>query len=281
MLKSVENISLFESKIETFSLPSEPKPFLKWAGGKSQLLPSLLKHFPKGFNTYFEPFLGGGALFFKLLPPNAVLSDSNEELINCYTVVRDNVEKLLHDLSRHINSEDYYLSMREVNPVTLSDVERASRLIFLNKTCFNGLYRVNKAGKFNVPYGRNPSAKICDPVNLRSCSEALRNAKIISQDYSDVIRRYSRKGDFVYFDPPYYPVSKYSDFKRFTSEFFYDADQKRLADLIHEITDRGVYVILSNSDCFKSLRTFTGLIFDRVAARRAINKIGSKKRPCW
>lgn len=257
--------------------PRDPRPFLKWAGGKSQLLPVILGLIPRTIGTYYEPFIGGGALLFKLRPKCAVISDSNKELINCYLVVQNHVEGLIEALKTHEHTEEYFLALRAMDPKHLSDIERASRVIYLNKKCFNGLYRVNKQGQFNVPYGHNPNAMVCDEDNLRRCSDNLKNVAIVHSDFETIIRARARKGDFVYFDPPYYPLSKFSDFKRFTQESFYDVDQERLARLCYELTDKGVYVLLSNSNCSKSRKTFLGMLCEEVSAKRTINKIASRR----
>jgi DNA adenine methylase len=202
-------------------LPVTPRPFVKWAGGKGQLLPELMARVPKRFNCYVEPFVGGGALFFHLQPEQAVLSDSNPELINLYVVIRDQVEELIEDLGQHVYDREYYYRLRQVDRTPEYDgwsaVEQASRLIYLNKTCYNGLYRVNSKGEFNVPFGRYKNPTILDENTLRACHEALQGVDIECRDFREVWMDLG-KGDFVYFDPPYVPVSATAKFDEYTQE---------------------------------------------------------------
>lgn len=224
------------------------KPFLKWAGGKTQLLPELRKHIPDQFNRYIEPMMGAGAMFFDLQPKHAILADSNEELVNAYIVVRDNVEELISRLKHFKNDEKIYYEIRSQDPLGLSPVYRAARLIYLNKTCFNGLYRVNKQGQFNVPFGHRKNPKICDAENLRAASQALIGVKILLGDYLKTLKKYAQPGDFVFLDPPYHPVSNYADFKRYTKEFFYEEDHVSLRDEVDRLVQSGCYVLLTNSN---------------------------------
>lgn len=224
------------------------KPFLKWAGGKTQLLKELRKHAPSGnYGKYIEPFVGGGALFFDLTPTRSLIADANEELINTYIVVRDNVSELIPVLKNHKNEEEYYYEIRAQKPQKCSSVERAARFIYLNKTCFNGLYRVNKNNQFNVPFGRRKNPNIADEETLLNCSQCLQNTTIVHGDYLDILRKYSRPEDFIFLDPPYVPVSQYSDFKRYTKEFFYKEDHIALRDEFGRLCDLGCFVILTNS----------------------------------
>ncbi len=222
------------------------KPFLKWAGGKSQLLPKLIKYIPQNYNQYIEPFIGGGALFFYLHPQNAIISDLNNELIITYQLVRDNIEQVITILETYKNDEKFYYKIRSLDPKTLTNVERAARLIYLNKTCFNGLYRVNKKGKFNVPYNKS-NGNFLDKKALFDASYILKNSKIIHADYQEILNKYAKKGDFVFLDPPYFPVGKYSDFKRYTKEFFYTEDHKALKNEFDNLVKLGCFVILTNS----------------------------------
>jgi len=222
------------------------KPFLKWAGGKTRLLRILRRAVPNGFNRYFEPFLGGGALFFDLAPRVAILSDSNSDLILCYRVVRDSSEALLEQLTQLRVSETEFYRMRSTNPSSLSDIERAARFIYLNKTCYNGVYRVNKNGDFNTPFGHYKKVALVDPTNISRVSGALRGATLRSSDYQAVLLDAQPK-DFIYLDPPYMPTGRYSDFKRYTKEFFHEADHERLAELFKSLVSRGCFVLLSNS----------------------------------
>ena len=224
------------------------RPILKWAGGKSQLLPSLLPKIPSEYNRYIEPFVGGAALFFSLQPERAIISDSNPELINLYRQVADNVEDVIGHLKHHVNTEGEFYRVRSLRWETLSPSEAAARMIYLNRTCFNGLYRVNRKGEFNTPFGNYRNPKICDEENLRNASLVLRKAEIVCGDYLDILERYVERGDFVFLDPPYIPVGEYGDFKRYTKEQFQDEDQVRLADAVKEIQKRNAWAILTNSN---------------------------------
>ena len=247
-------------------------PFLKWAGGKTQLLDELIKYVPQNYGTYFEPFVGGGALFFYLRPKNAVLVDSNPELVNCYVVVRDEPEKLITALKKgYINREDFYYKVRAMKPEVLDPVSRAARFIYLNKTCFNGLYRVNKAGCFNVPFGKRKNPFICEEKKLLAAHQALQGVQIVCDSYDKVIRARAKAGDFVFFDPPYHPVGVNSDFKRYTKEFFYEEDHIALRDLVKEIVSKGVFVLLTNSNTDFVRRLYNGFEYKVINTRRNIS----------
>lgn len=250
-------------------------PFLKWAGGKTQLLPELLKYVPSRFDTYIEPFVGGGALFFELQPTRAILADSNPELINCYTIVRDKVEELITILSTYPYSQEFYYQLRQEYPEDA--VLRAARMIYLNRTCYNGLYRVNKKGQFNVPFGRYKKPVICDKEKLRAASYVLQRAELIYADYQETLRTYAQPGSFIYIDPPYHPVSQYSDFKRYTSEFFYAKDQQMLASTVKDLSQKGCSTLVSNSYCDFILDLYQGCELIEVSARRNINKDPDKR----
>ncbi len=254
------------------------RPFLKWAGGKGQLLAALRPFVPTAYDRYFEPFLGGGALFFDCLPRKGHLSDVNAEIVECYVVVRDQVEKLIVALGRHRYDADPYYAMRDTDPATLSPVERAARTIFLNKTGFNGLYRVNRAGKFNVPFGRYAKPLICDPANLRACSAALANVELLVRDFEEASSR-ANAGDFVYFDPPYVPVSRTAAFTAYAAGGFGSKEQERLATLFAKLIERGVHVLLSNSDVPDIRRLYRGHRIECVRATRAINSNASRRGP--
>lgn len=226
---------------------SEAKPFLKWAGGKRQLLDELNKHKPQSFNKYIEPFIGGGAMYFNIGADEAIISDSNEELIITYQQIQSNLKEVIAHLKTFKHNEDFYYSIRRKDPRQLEDSFRAARLIYLNKTCFNGLYRVNKKGMFNVPYGKGNGNFLQEEV-LQDASEYLQNTKIIHDDYLNVLKKYATPGDFVFLDPPYYPVGKYSDFKRYTKEFFYHEDQVKLKEEFDRLVQIGCSVLLTNSD---------------------------------
>jgi DNA adenine methylase len=230
-----------------FPILGTQKPFLKWAGGKSQMINDLLKYAPTDFKKYIEPFVGGGAFYFSLNHSNCIISDLNEELVTTYKQVKANVHEIITILNTYKNTETFFYKIRSLATNKLSEVERAARLIYLNKTCFNGLYRVNKKGEFNVPYGKRNGA-FYNPDVLLNASEYLQNTEIFHLDYKDTLRRFAAKGDFIFLDPPYQPVGKYSDFKRYTKEFFYEKDQIELAELFQELTEKGCYVMLTNSD---------------------------------
>ena len=231
------------------------KPFLKWAGGKTALLSQLLDAAPKQINTYYEPFLGGGALFFALQAEGrfkrAVLSDSNKELINAYIQARDSVDALIRALQVHQRKyraaddrADYYYTIRSKR-LTCS-LGGAANLIFLNKTCYNGLYRVNSKGNFNVPHGRYQNPTICDEPNLRAVSAALQGVDLRVADFA-AAPRMAAAGDFVYFDPPYVPLSKTAHFTAYTAKDFGMVEQQRLADTAALLAQQGASVALSNS----------------------------------
>jgi len=250
------------------------RPFLKWAGGKQQLLPVLQHHMPVKFHRYFEPFLGAGALYFATLPANSYLSDVNEELINCFTVVRDAVEALIHALARFPVGKEAYYTTRSTNPETLDPVTRAARLIYLNRMCFNGLYRVNRHGRFNVPYGGYSNPTIVDQERLKLASVALKTATLSSADFGAALDSEPQKGDFVYLDPPYYPAGGYSDFKRYAYPYFGEEHHIRLAGYFQVLDSRGCTVMLSNSDT-AFIRTLYGAFRQLpVRATRRINSNG-------
>ncbi|MEH2163433.1 MAG: DNA adenine methylase [Nostoc sp.] len=259
------------------SKETSPRPFLKWAGGKSRLIQQYIPYFPKSYKNYYEPFLGGGAVFFYLQPSAAILTDINAELINTYCCVRDRVEELIYLLKEHKNRhrKDYYYSVRNHSGGT--DIEKAARLIYLNKTCFNGLYRVNSQGKFNVPLGRYKNPNICSEVLLRTASEALYHAEIQQADFIDVLNYATNSDDFIYFDPPYYPVSETSYFTAYSSYRFAEDQQVQLKEVFEKLAERGVKVMLSNSDCEFIRNLYSGFNIYTISASRAINS-NAKKR---
>jgi len=210
------------------------------------LIPVLADFIPANYNKYIEPFVGGGALYFYLNPDQAVIADSNLELITTYKTIRDNVDDVIGILASYRNEESFYYKIRSLNTSKLSVQERAARLIFLNKTCFNGLYRVNKKGVFNVPYGKGNNEFLNEDL-LRDVAVFLRNTLILHSDYIDVLREYAEEGDLIFLDPPYYPVSQYADFKRYTKEFFYHQDHINLKNEFARLTDIGCHVLLTNS----------------------------------
>lgn len=224
------------------------RPLLKWAGGKTQLLPELMAKVPSKFGKYIEPFLGGGALFFALRPNVGVIADSNPELINLYCSVAQSVEVVIERLRTCSNTEDAFYTMRALDWKTMEPADAAARTIFLNRTCFNGLYRVNKSGGFNVPFGRYKNPKILDVDALRAASVLLGKTTIVQGDYKTVLAEHAAPGDFVFLDPPYLPVSRYADFKRYTKEQFYEEDHHELAQEVNRLQEMGCHVVLTNSN---------------------------------
>jgi DNA adenine methylase len=264
-------------KLKNSNFPS-PRPILKWAGGKQQLLPILLSKTPKNFNRYIEPFFGGGALFFALQSDNAIISESNPELINLYRIISKNVDSLIQKLYEfRLDKEEYY-NIRALDFKKLSPVEAAARTIYLNRLCFNGLYRVNRKGIFNVPYGYYKNPRICDPDRLKSACEVLKNAAIIQGDYKDVLRNHAQQGDYIYLDPPYLPVSEYSDFKRYTKEQFYEEDHVELAEEVKRLHELGCYVLLTNSNHRMVYDLYNGFEIEVIQTRRNINNKGNKRK---
>jgi len=272
-------------------MPSpKARPFLKWAGGKGQLLGQYEPFFPHHFNAYYEPFLGGGAVFFHLWnlaatgslgsrawrpgaahqPRPAFLSDVNEELINAYIVVRDRVEELIERLRGHRNERGYYYALRAQDPTALGPVERAARLIYLNKTCYNGLYRVNRWGRFNVPFGRYKNPLICDAEGLRAASLALQGVELRACDFEEALQG-AGPGDFVYLDPPYDPLSATASFTSYAQGGFDEGEQRRLARSFAELDRRGCLLMLSNADTELVRRLYRGFRIVQVQAKRAIN----------
>lgn len=254
-------------------LPEETRrvrPFLKWAGGKTQLLPEILASFPRTFGRYHEPFLGGGAVFFALQPEQAVLSDINDELVETYSALRDYPDAVIQELQQHQADETHFYRVRALDVSVMSPIEAAARTIFLNRTCFNGLYRVNSKGIFNVPYGRYANPTICNVDNLLAASRALRKANVRYDSVFNMGRRVAR-GDLVYFDPPYDPVSATASFTAYAREGFGRAEQIRLAKLFTRLANRGVNVVLSNSDTPFIRDLYRDFKIKSVTARRAIN----------
>lgn len=257
------------------------QPFLKWAGGKRQLLKEIEKYIPdlKDITTYYEPFLGGGAVLFHLQPEKAVVNDFNKDLINTYEVVRNHVDELIEDLSKHKNTAEYFYEVRawdrkpEFN--NLNKIKKASRLIYLNKTCFNGLFRVNSNGEFNTPFGRYKNPNIVNEPTLRAVSKYLNenDIKFLCCDFEDALKNI-REGDFVYFDPPYHPISSSSNFTGYTLYGFSEEDQVRLKKLCDRLTERGIKFLLSNSSAPLILELYKDYKIEFVNARRAINSNG-------
>lgn len=256
-------------------LPSiAPSPFLKWVGGKGRLLEQIAPHLPTQFETYHEPFVGGGAVFFKLRPSSAVISDVNPRLIECYQSIRDRPLELIDRLDAHrrAHSQDhYYASRARMNSqADRAPIDRAALFIYLNKTCYNGLYRENSRGEFNVPMGRYDAPSVYDAEHLMAVSRSLANVDIRNEPFSEVLDR-ARPGDFVYFDPPYVPVSRTASFTGYHASGFDAELQSALARLFATLSRRGVYVMLSNSDCPFVRELYKGWCIETIMASRAIN----------
>lgn len=255
-------------------IAERPKPFVKWVGGKRQLLKQFKElglYPPEDFDpinsTYHEPFVGGGAVFLDLLPKKAVLSDLNPELIATYKIIKTDVDALIKLLKTYKYDKDFYTKIRSKNIKDLSDLQIAARFIYLNRTCFNGLYRVNQKGEFNVPMGNYNNPLICDVDNLKKISKALKHVKIYNEDYKKVLQR-AKKGDFIYFDPPYYPVNRTSNFTGYTAQGFFEKEQAELRDTFVELHKRGCFVMLSNSDT-----PFINDLYSNLDKKIKVNKV--------
>lgn len=257
-------------------------PFLKWVGGKRQLMPAINELLPKKYTTYYEPFVGGGAVLFEIQPKKAIVNDFNSELVNTYNVIKNQPEKLIEDLKTHINDSEYFYKIRALDRkedfVQLSDIKKASRMIYLNKTCYNGLYRVNNSGEFNSPFGRYKNPNIVNDVTIRAVSRFLNanDITIINGDFESVLKNI-KKGAFVYFDPPYDPVSKSSNFTGYVQGGFNMFDQIRLKDLCDKLDKKGVKFLVSNSATQFILDQYLDYNITFVKANRAINSDASKR----
>ena len=246
-----------------------PKPFIKWAGGKQGLCSSLIGHFPRSYNRLFEPFIGGGSVFFALVPDKAIVGDLNFWLVDTYEAIRDDWQGVASELDRLPNTKDDFLRIRKINPESLSLIERAAQFIYLNKTCFRGLFRVNQRNEFNVPYG-DYKRRYYEAANLSAASTALQNTEIRRHDFELCLHDVG-DGDFVYLDPPYYKLGGYSDFNRYTRFQFRENDHIRLASICRELDQRGVKWAVSNSNT-KFVRTlFNGFCVHEISNRREIN----------
>lgn len=263
----------------------KPQPFIKWVGGKRQLLPELLARVPAKFGTYYEPFVGGGALFWALRPERAMLGDMNERLCRTYGAVRDSTDELIERLRAHAhlhakNGKDHYYATRAMKIDAYPSTALAAWFIYLNKTCFNGLYRVNAKGDFNTPMGDYANPDICDAENLLACAAALAHrASVVSAPYHKTVAG-AQAGDFVYFDPPYAPLNATSDFTSYTSAGFDVADQIQLRDTALALKRRGVHVMLSNSSApliYELYAVSKDFKIEEVDAKRAINSKGSAR----
>lgn len=258
------------------------QPFLKWAGGKRYIIESILKSKPKDFDIYYEPFLGAGAVLFEIQPAKAIINDLNEELINTYLIIKNNVENLINDLRKHKNDSDYYYKIRELDRHKsykgLSDLEKASRIIYLNKTCYNGLFRVNSQGYFNVPFGKYTNPNILNEQVLRTVSEYLNYADIsfLNKDFEESLKNID-KGSFVYFDPPYDPISDSSSFTGYNLHGFKKEDQLRLKKSCDRLHSIGCNFLLSNSFTEFILDLYKDYKIEIIKSNRTINSNASKR----
>lgn len=261
-----------------------PYPFLKWAGGKARVAGRILARLPDRIGTYYEPFLGGGAIFLELARAGrlskAVLSDWNPDLINCWQMVREDVDGLVKELrkKKYKYEKESYLKIRAADPATLSHVESAARFVYLNKTCFNGLYRVNGKGEFNVPFGRYDDPLICDETNLRAVSDVLKEVDVRCQDFEEVVES-AQPGDAVYLDPPYLPVSDTSKFTSYTESGFSLEDHERLANVFEKLGRRAVRCVLSNSVAKDAKRLYADYDSDLFVGTRSIGGPAEFRKP--
>lgn len=259
-----------------------PQPFLKWVGGKRQLLDSLLSKVPTHYNRYYEPFLGGGAFFFALMPPEAYLSDLNAQLIETYIAVRDQTDSLISNLQKHRYEKNYFYQVRKLDREEgfqkLSSTERAARFIYLNRTCFNGLYRVNKDGFFNVPFGRYTNPKIVNAPLLSSCACALRHADLSVRPYQEITGSV-QSGDFVYLDPPYAPLTETSNFTGYQENGFSAKDQEALHDFCRKLDEKGVFWMQSNSSAPLITDLYREFRIESVSANRSVNSQATGRGP--
>lgn len=270
----VRNQASHQTAVVSTPCQLSPRPFLKWAGGKGRLLDQYAPFLPQTCNTYFEPFLGGGAVFFDMAKrfDRAVLADINPELVNVYRCVKGRVDDVIDllELHKRCHCKEYYYHLRQQHDLN-APVERAARLIYLNKTCYNGLYRENSQGRFNVPMGKYKNPAICDPTLLRAASQTLQRADIAELPFETILDWPLSSLDFVYFDPPYHPISVTSSFTRYNRYGFGAKDQERLAIVFRKLASRGVQVMLSNSDCELIRKLYAGFPMHRIRAARAIN----------
>lgn len=263
----------------------QPTPFIKWVGGKRQLLTELTAYYPQHFNRYFEPFIGGGASLLNLCPPKAVINDFNGELVNAWQMVKEQPEDLIKLVENHAanDSKEYYLDIRMADRdgrlTKMSPIERAARFIYLNKAGFNGLWRVNSKGQNNVPYGAHKKVNVpVKAIRLDHNYLATNDIKILQGDYRDAVAD-AKENDFVYFDPPYIPVNQTADFTGYTKNDFGLAQQEGLRDLALKLAHRGVKVMLSNSDVplIDELYADSQFRIHHVQARRSVNSNGGKR----
>lgn len=259
-------------------------PFLKWVGGKRQIMPVIVDHLPKNITKldYIEPFVGGGAVLFHLQPKNSIINDFNSELINVYEVIKNDHEVLISDLKKHKNEADYFYEIRGIDRTEkfkkLTKVERASRIIYLNKTCFNGLYRVNNAGEFNAPFGRYKNPNIVNEPTLKAVSKYLNsnNIQLLTGDYAEALNQAS-KNSFVYLDPPYHPISENSNFTGYVKGGWDENDQVRLREACDNLNSRRIKFLLSNSASSFIKEQYKNYNISIIKANRAVNSDGTNR----
>lgn len=254
------------------------RPILKWAGGKTQMLDDIVPRLPGEYGKYIEPFIGGGALFFRLANANSVISDSNPELINLYRQIASHCEEVIDTIRNYKNEEKMFYEVRAKDWTECDPVEAAARTLYLNRTCFNGLYRLNKNGRFNTPFGRYKNPIICNEEKLRAASDVLKNTSIICGDYLDVLKKYAQSGDFIFLDPPYIPISENANFKRYTKEQFYEIDHRNLAAEVDRLVELGCKVMLTNSNHPLVHELYKKYRIEIIQTKRNINIRGDKRR---
>ncbi len=258
-------------------------PFVKWVGGKRQLLSELERYIPEKFSKYYEPFVGGGAVLFHLQPKEAIINDCNKELVNLYKIIQSKPEELITDLKKHKNESDYFYNIRsmdrdEIFYSKLTEIEKASRIIYLNKTCYNGLFRVNSSGEFNTPFGRYKKPTIVNEVTIRAVSNYLSKnpIEILNLDYEKSLLN-TKRGDFVYFDPPYDPVSDSANFTGYTKSGFDKSEQVRLKKVCDELNKKGVKFLLSKSATEFIKELYSNYHISIIDAKRSINSNADKR----
>lgn len=251
------------------------RPFLKWAGGKTKLIPHLSNFIPKKYNTYIEPFLGGGALFFKLNHRKSILSDINPGLIDTYSIIKDSLSDLISELQTYKNEKDFFLEIRASTPK--EKIKKAARFIYLNKTCFNGLYRENSKGQFNVPFGNYKNPTICDEKNLKEVQKHLAKTLLVCMDFEEACNL-AKEGDFVYLDPPYIPQNK-SSFTKYNKNGFNLEDHVRLAKKALELKEKKIKVIISNSDTASTRELYKDFNLHELSATQNISAKTKGRQP--
>jgi DNA adenine methylase len=253
------------------------RPILKWAGGKTQLIPELVSRMPRQFNKYIEPFFGGGALFFHTKPENSIIADINPELANLYNMVAEKPLEIISLLKDFENTSDFFYNVRARDRESLGPEMQAARTLYLNKTCFNGLYRVNKKGQFNTPYGKYTNPNIVNEIGILSASERLKNTTFENLSYSETLEKHAEPGDFIFLDPPYLPIGQYEDFKRYTKEGFYEEDHRALAEEVKRLSEMGCHVLLTNSNSPLVYDLYSDFDITVVQTKRNVNSNGNKR----